>query len=158
MSLTIRPAGAGDGRIVHDMVRELVLHHGYADSFAARPEDYEKFLADPHAVNGALIALWDSEPAGCATWQRSYSTFQGRETLYMEDISVKPAFRNKGIGKALLKAVAQLAVARKAASVSWLMMGWNNEARRFYEAAGATVEDGNCYCKLSGEALERLAS
>ena len=69
-----------------------------------------------------------------------------------------PAFRSKGIGKALLRAVARLAVERKAAAVSWLMMGWNVEARRFYEAAGATVEDGNCFCKLSGEALERLAS
>ncbi len=158
MSITIRAARAGDGAIVYSMVRELVIHHGYEEGFAARPEDYEKFLADPHAINGALIALWNGEPAGCATWQRSYSTFQGRETLYMEDISVMPAFRNKGIGKALLKAVARLAVERKAAAVSWLMMGWNDEARRFYEAAGATVEDGNCFCKLSGDALERLAS
>jgi GNAT superfamily N-acetyltransferase len=156
MSISIRPATSGDGEIVHAMVRELALHHGY--DLAAVPEDYEKFLSDPHAINGALIAMWNGEPAGCATWQRSYSTFQGRETLYMEDISVLPAFRGKGIGKALLKAVAQLAVARKAAGVSWLMMGWNTEARRFYEAAGAYIQDDNCFCKLSGEALEKLAS
>ena len=158
MSITIRAAGVGDGAIVHAMVRELVIHHGYEDSFAATPEDFETFLADPHAINGALIAEWNGQPAGCATWQRSYSTFQGRETLYMEDISVMPEFRNKGIGKALLKAVARLAVARKAAAVSWLMMGWNTDARRFYEAAGAAIYDDNCFCKLSGEALERFAS
>ncbi len=158
MSITIRAARAGDGAIVHAMVRELVIHHGYEQGFAARPEDYEKFLADPHAVNGALIALWHGEPAGCATWQRSYSTFHGRETLYMEDISVLADFRRKGIGQALLKAIARLAVARKVAAVSWLMMGWNTDARRFYEAAGAYVEADNCYCKLTGDALERLAS
>ena len=158
MTISIRPAVAGDGPIVHAMVRELVIHHGYEDGFAARPEDYERFLADPHAVNGALIALWNGEPAGCATWQRSYSTFQGRETLYMEDLSVLPAFRGRGIGKALLQAVARLAVVRKAAAVSWLMMGWNTEARRLYENLGATIYDDNCFCKLSGDALERLAA
>ena len=158
MSITIRSAVAGDGTILHGMIRELAVHHGYEAYFSARPEDYESFLADPQPGNGALIADWDGVPAGCATWQRSYSTFQGRETLYMEDISVLPPFRGRGIGQALLRAVARFAVARRAASVNWLMMGWNSEARRFYEAAGAAVEDGNCFCKLSGDALERLAS
>ena len=158
MSIAIRSADAGDGVILHAMICELAVHHGYGDHFTACPEDYELFLRDPDASNGALIAAWNGEPAGCATWQRSYSTFQGRETLYMEDISVLPAFRKKGIGQALLRAVAQLAVARKVTTVSWLMMGWNADARRFYEAAGASIEDGNCFCRLSGEALMRIAS
>ena len=158
MSISIRPAVAGDGPIVHTMVRELAVHHGYEKNFVATVADYEKFLADPHAPNGALIAYLGGEAAGCATWQRSYQTFLGRETMYLEDISVLPAFRRKGIATALMKAVARLAVARNAAAVSWLMMGWNSEARRLYEGLGATVEDGNCFCKLSGEALERLAS
>lgn len=158
MSISIRPAVAGDGPILIAMVRELAIHHGYEKNFVAKAEDYERFLSDPHALNGALIAEWNGEPAGCATWQRAYQTFIGRETIYLEDISVLPAFRRRGIARALLKAVARLAVERKAAAVSWLMMGWNTEARRLYESAGATVEDGNCFCKLSGDALERLAS
>lgn len=158
MSISIRKAVPGDGAILNAMVRELAVHHGYEKYFVATPDDYEKFLADPHAINGALIAEWNGEPAGCATWQRSYQTFIGRETMYLEDISVLPAFRRKGIATALLKAVARLAVERRAAAVSWLMMGWNTEARRLYEAAGAMIEDGNCFCKLSGDALERLAS
>lgn len=158
MSISIRPAVAGDGPIVHAMVRELAVHHSSEKYFVATPADYEKFLADPHAPNGALIAEWNGAPAGCATWQRSYATFVGRETLYMEDISVLPAFRRRGIAMALMKAVARLAVERNAAAVSWLMMGWNTDARKLYEGVGATIEDGNCFCKLSGEALERLAS
>lgn len=158
MNISIRPAVAGDGQILNDMVRELAVHHGYEKNFVATPQDYEKFLADPNALNGALIAEWNGEPAGCATWQRAYQTFLGRETIYLEDISVMPAFRRRGIATALLRAVARLAVDRKAAAVSWLMMGWNTDARRIYEAAGATIEDGNCFCKLSGEALQRLAS
>ena len=158
MSITIRDARAGDGAILNAMVRELAVHHGYEAYFTAKPDDYERFLADPNAINGALIAEWNGEPAGCATWQRSYATFIGREVIYLEDISVLPPFRRKGIAAALLKAVANLAVQRKAGAVKWLMMGWNTDARRLYEAAGASIEEGNCFCQLSGEALEKLAS
>ena len=156
MSIAIRKADPGDGAILHAMLRELAEHHEIP--FTAEAGDYERFLADPHAVNGALIAFADGAPAGCATWQRSYSTFRGRETIYMEDISVLPPFRRLGIGKALLKAVARMAVARGAGAVTWLMMGWNEEARRFYGGHGAEIEDGVCYCRLEGAALERLGS
>ena len=158
MSTTLRPAKPGDGAILQTMVRELATHHGHGEEFRASPEDFERFLSDPQPVGGAIIALWEGEPAGCAIWHRSFSTFRGSETLYMEDISVLPAHRRKGIGRELLKAVARLALARKLPAVTWLMMGWNAEARRFYEEAGAEIEDGNCFCKLSGEALERLGS
>ena len=97
-------------------------------------------------------------PAGCAIWQRSYSTFRGRETIYLEDLSVLPQFRRRGIGQALLKAVAQLAWHAGLAAITWLMMAWNEDARRFYEAAGAEIEDGICFCRLHGAALERLGS
>ena len=156
MSITIRQAGPGDGAVLHAMLRELAEHHDAP--FTAAAQDYERVLADPGAVNGAMIAFADGAPAGCATWQRSYSTFRGRETIYMEDIAVLPQFRRRGIGKALFQAVARMAVARKAEAVTWLMMGWNEDARRFYARHGAEIEDGVCFCKLSGPALERLAS
>ena len=158
MSITIRHARSGDGTVLHAMVRELAHNHGHEQDFTASPEDYERFLADPQAVNGALIALWQGEPAGCAIWQRSYSTFRGRETLYLEDLSVLPQFRRRGLGLELLKAVARLAMSRNLGAVSWLMMSWNGDARRLYAAAGAEIEDGNCLCRLSGAALERLGS
>jgi GNAT superfamily N-acetyltransferase len=158
VSITVRPAAAGDGSILHAMVRELAESHGHAGDFTAQPEDYERFLADPHAINGALIAFWEGEPAGCAIWQRSYSTFRGRETLYLEDLSVLSSFRRRGIGRELLKAVARLALSRDLPAVTWLMMSWNAGARRLYAAAGAGIEEGNCLCRLSGDALERLGS
>lgn len=158
MSILIREARAGDGAVLHEMVRELALNHGHEQDFTAKPEDYERFLSDANAINGAFIGFWKGEPAGCAIWQRSYSTFRGRETLYLEDLSVLPQFRGNGIGTALLKTIARFAVSRKLPAVSWLMMSWNENARRVYAAAGAEIEDGNCMCRLSGEALERLAS
>jgi GNAT superfamily N-acetyltransferase len=158
MSISVRPAAPGDGAILHAMVHELAVSHGHAPDFTARPEDYERFLADPHAINGALIGFWQGEAGGCAIWQRSYSTYRGRETLYLEDLSVLPHFRRRGLGRELLRAVARLALSRNVPAVTWLLMSWNGEARRLYAAAGAEIEEGNCLCRLSGEALERLGS
>lgn len=158
MSISVRAAAAGDGHLLHAMVRELALSHGHAADFTAAPEDYERFLADPQAINGAIIGFWQGEAAGCAIWQRSYSTFRGRETLYLEDLSVLPGFRRRGLGRELMRAVARLALSRDCAAVTWLMMSWNDEARRLYSAAGAHIEEGNCVCRLSGDALERLGS
>lgn len=156
MSLVIRDAVPGDGAILHGMARELAAHHGVA--FKAHPADFESFLSSPNPVGGALIAEWEGTPAGSAVWHRSFSTFKGRETVYLEDIYVMPAFRSRGIGRDLLKAVARLALARGATAVGWLMMDWNEAARTFYLAAGAEIEDQFCYCSLSGAALERLGS
>ena len=156
-ALSIRPARPGDGTALHAMVRALAESHGYLDYFMASPENYEAALARDDALIGALIAFVGDRPAGCAIWHRSFSTFRGCETLYLEDLSVLPDFRRKGIAKALLKALARLAVERGAPSVSWLMMGWNDAARRLYAEAGAEIEDGNSFCRIHGEALERLA-
>jgi len=157
MSLEIRPARAGDGAALHAMIRELAVNHGHEKDFKAKPEDFDRFLTDPHAINGAFLAVWKGEPAGCAIWQRSYSTFRGHETLYLEDLSVLPKFRRCGIASALLKAIARHAVSRQLPAVTWLMMAWNEGGRKLYAEAGAEIEDGNCLCRLHGEALERLA-
>jgi GNAT superfamily N-acetyltransferase len=158
MSISIRPARAEDGPVLHAMIRELAVHHGAAEYFTAEPEDFARMLTDPRDIAGALIAYIDGKPAGCATWQRMFSTFRGRETVYLEDLSVLPEFRRKGVGQALLKAMARLALARGTTRLHWLMMAWNDDGRRFYTAAGAEIEDGNCYCTLEGEALERLGT
>ena len=158
MTLDIREAGAGDGAALHAMVRELALNHGHEQDFTAVPQDYERVLAETNPILGGFIGFWNAEPAGCAIWERSYSTFRGRETLYLQDLSVLPQFRGRGIGSALLRSVARLAVTRKLDGVTWLMMSWNENARRIYTAVGAEIEDGNCLCRLSGAALERLAA
>jgi diamine N-acetyltransferase len=158
MSIEVRAAQPGDASAIHHMVRELASHHGYLQFFKAEPQDFERLLSDPREISGAVIALWSGEPAGAAIWHRAFSTFAGRETVYLEDLLVLPPFRGRGIGEALLKAVARVTLARKAAMLHWLMMDWNEDARRLYTRAGAKIENGNCHCSLSGDALERLAS
>ena len=69
-----------------------------------------------------------------------------------------PEYRRRGVARELLRAVARLALSRGVPAVTWLMMQWNDGARRLYAEAGAQIEDGNCLCRLSGAALERLGS
>ncbi len=158
MMVAIRRAVPGDGAVLHAMVRELAISHGYETEFEATSADFDRMLSDPQRLAAALIADVSGKPAGCAIFHRSFSTFRGKETMYLEDVSVLPEFRRKGVASALIKAVAQEAVARGVPSISWLMMGWNDGARKLYEGLGAEVEDGNCFCRLHGEALERLAA
>ena len=157
MSSEVRAARPGDGAAIHAMVEALAISYGEAEHFTARPTDYEAALFAPQSIIGALIATVAGDPAGCAIWHRSFSTFRGRETIYLEDLCVLPAFRRRGIARALLRAVARLATARGVPAVTWMMMPWNDAARKLYAEAGAEIKEGICYCRLHGEALERLA-
>lgn len=157
MKISVREARAGDGAALHAMVEALAHSHGEIEHFKATSVDYEVALFRDNAIIGALIASADEVPAGCAIWHRSFSTFRGHETLYLEDLAVLPDFRRQGIARELLKAVARLANSRGMPSVSWMMMNWNEGARNLYASAGAEIVDGMCYCRLHGAALERLA-
>jgi GNAT superfamily N-acetyltransferase len=156
MSMVVRQAQPGDGSALRAMVEALAISHGHEKDFVATAADFEGGLFGQSALIGALIAEVDGSPAGCAIWHRSFSTFRGRETMYLEDLSVLPQFRRRGVATALLKALARLAVKGNVPSVTWLMMAWNDAGRALYEAAGAEVEDGNCLCRLHGDALRSL--
>ncbi len=155
--IAVRPAQPGDGASLHGMVRELAVHHGEIAHFHSTPEDFEAALFNARSFVSALIATVDGTPAGCAVLHRSFSTFRGREVMYMEDLSVLPQFRRQGVAKALLREVARLAVDRGYPAIAWMMVNWNSDGRALYEGIGAEFEDGVNYCRLSGEALERLA-
>ena len=157
MSIVVWAAEPGDGQAIHAMVEALAISHDEVEHFIAKPSDYEAALFMPGAIIGGFLATLDDQPAGCAIWHRSFSTFRGRETIYLEDLSVLPAFRRRGIARVMLRAVAQLAVARGLPAVIWEMMDWNEGARNLYESVGAEIEHGFRKCRLHGEALQRLA-
>lgn len=157
MSLEVRVVRPGDGAALHAMVLALARSHDHESAVVAVPEDLETALFGGNPIVGAVLALVGGVPAGCAFWHRSFATFRGQEVMYLEDLSVLPEFRRRGVGRALLQAVAKLAVQKGYPSVSWMMMSWNHGARALYRAAGAEIDDGTCRCRLHGEALDRLA-
>ena len=157
MTIDIRPIRPGEGAVLLTMVRALAESHGFLDKYTVTAKDLEQALFAPHPIVGCLLAFCDGAPAGCAFWHRSFTTSRGREIMYLEDLSVLPDYRRKGIARELLKGLAAEATKRGFSSIHWLMMGWNEGARALYAEAGAECDEGMCYYRLADEALTRLA-
>ena len=157
--IEVRAIRPGEGHLIIAPTQEIAkTHWGGADAVKAKAEDFEAALFCHSPIVGAQLAFVNGVFAGSAFWHRSFSTNYGKEIMYLEDIAVLPDFRRMGVGEALMKAVARVAVERGYPKVFWLMMHWNEGARKLYEGVGAFVEDGNCYCMLEGKALKDLAS
>ena len=157
MTVEVRPIRPGEGAALLTMVRALAESHGFLDKQTATAEDLERALFAPEPIVGCLLAFHDGRPAGCAFWHRSFATSRGREVMYLEDLSVLPEFRRRGIARALLKQLAGEAHARGFPSIYWIMMGWNNGARALYAEVGAEYDEGLCYYRLSDDRLVELA-
>jgi GNAT superfamily N-acetyltransferase len=104
-----------------------------------------------------MVAEQDGKPAGFALYFFNYSTWLGRPGIYLEDLFVLPAFRSMGIGKALLKQVAAVAVEKNCQRLQWEVLDWNKLAIDFYRAMGAEFLDEWRNVRVSGEAIQRLA-
>jgi ribosomal protein S18 acetylase RimI-like enzyme len=154
----IRPIKPGEGNALFSMVLALAESHNLVSHLEATPAMYEKALFAEQPIVGAFLAEIDGELAGCAVWHRSYSTFRGVEVMYLEDLSVLPKFRRRGIARALLKYVAVTAIEKNYPSIYWLVMEWNKEASALYESIGAEIEVGTSFCRIHGPALKALAS
>ena len=111
MTLTIRNAEERDAALIFSLIRELAAYERLAHEVDATEADIAKALFAPQPRVFADIAEWDGEPAGLALWFYNFSTFRGRHGIYLEDLFVRPDFRSKGIGRALLRHLARRCVA-----------------------------------------------
>ena len=105
-----------------------------------------------------VIARVGAQAVGFAVWFHNYSTFLGQHGLYLEDLFVVPEWRGRGVGRALLTYLARVAVDRGCGRMEWSVLDWNEPARGFYERLGAAPMDEWTVYRLTGEALQRLAS
>ena len=155
--LNIRKATPQDIPLILDLIRELAEYERLADQAKATAEDLKRdgFSNDPRFY--VEIAEWSGEPAGFALWFFNYSTFQGKPGLYLEDLFVRPDFRRKGIGKALLIHLAQIALARGCGRYQWQVLDWNTPSIDFYKSLGAKPMKEWITMRVSGEALNNLA-
>jgi GNAT superfamily N-acetyltransferase len=154
--LHIRPATLHDAALLRVMICELANFERELDQVMIREEDLARdgFGANPRFR--ALIADWDTEPAGYALFFDYYSTWAGRG-LFLEDLFVRELFRKRGIGKALLSAVARVAVEEHCYGIHWEVLEWNQDAIEFYISLGATFRDQWRPVLLADDALRRLA-
>src|SRR5437588_5908675 len=136
-SLTIRPATSADVALIVSFIRELAEYERAPEAAVATPADLlrDGFGAEPKFR--VVIAEWNGQPAGFALFFYNYSTWQGRAGLFLEDLFVRPAFRGRGIGKALLVHLAQIAVKENCRRLEWQVLDWNTSAIDFYTSLGA---------------------
>jgi GNAT superfamily N-acetyltransferase len=156
--LSIRPGTPGDIPLILEFIRELAEYERAPEQAVARPEDLLRDGWGAAPKFRVVIAEWEGQPAGYALFFHNYSTWQGRPALYLEDLFVRPAFRGRGIGKALLVHLAKIAVKENCGRFQWSVLDWNQPSIDFYEALGARKKSEWVIMQVDGEALERLAA
>ena len=154
----IRPALPADLPDVLRLVRGLAEYEKLAHEFTADETDFSCLLFDPDHVADAILAEVPGQPpVGIALFHRTVNTFKGRIGLFLEDLFVEPAYRGKGIGLALLRSLARLALDNDYTVIEWRVLDWNEPSIRFYEALGATKMTEWHVRRLRGPALIALA-
>ena len=157
MTVTIRPSNAGDVPLILRLVRELAAFEREPDKVIATEPMLFEALFGPHPAAEAVIAELDGAAVGMALFFHNFSTWTGWRGIYLEDLYVTPEARGAGVGKALLRHLAALAVERGCTRFEWSVLDWNEKAISFYKAMGATpMEEWTVY-RVTGDALANLA-
>lgn len=154
----IRAAAPADVPVLLELIRGLADYERAADSVVATEGDLSRSLFGPEACASAVLATLDEEPVGFALWFVNFSTWLARPGLYLEDLFVRPDARGRGVGRALLRALAQLATQRDYGRMDWAVLNWNTPAIGFYRRLGAQeLTDWRSY-RLTGPALAAVAA
>jgi GNAT superfamily N-acetyltransferase len=156
--IEIASAEAPDVPLILSFIKELAEYEKLAGEVVADEPALRLALFGPHPAACAVIARSGGEAAGFALYFDNFSTFIGKRGLYLEDLYVRPAFRGRAIGKALLAHLARIALERDCGRFEWAVLDWNRPARDFYEALGAQPNPTWIGYRITGEALERLAA
>ncbi|MGY6028938.1 N-acetyltransferase family protein [Phytobacter sp. AG2a] len=157
MSTTIRQARPTDANAIYDMIYELAVYEKAPEEVVTTADEIRATLFGEGSKTEALICEIDGKIAGYAVFFTSYSTWLGRNGIYMEDLYISPDFRCQGAGKALLKHIAQCAVQRKCGRLEWSVLDWNQPAIDFYLSIGALPQSEWVRYRLDGEALLKFA-
>lgn len=154
----LRPAVEDDIPLILSFIRDLAEYEQLAHEVFASEADLRRHLFGADRIAYAEIACVGSEAAGFALYFFSFSTFVGRPGLYLEDLYVRPAWRRRGIGRALLARLAAIAVERGCGRMEWSVLDWNEPALRVYRTIGARPMEGWTVQRLTGAALKALAA
>jgi GNAT superfamily N-acetyltransferase len=153
---TIRPAQQADAKAIFALIQELAAYEKLTHQVTGTPEALSKHLFGSSAYAEALVAEHQGQLIGFALFFKNYSTFLTKPGLYLEDLFVQNAYRGQGIGKALLKAVAQIAQARGYGRLEWSVLDWNETAITFYQKMGAEVLPDWRICRVTEASLQLM--
>ncbi|HET9913648.1 MAG TPA: GNAT family N-acetyltransferase [Anaerolineales bacterium] len=156
-NIHIEPASETDIPLIFTLIKEFAEYMHLSHEVAATEESLRETLFGSKRYAEVIIARLDSQTAGFAIFFHNFSTFLGKPGLYLEDLFVRPEFRGKGIGKALLIYLAKLAVERGCGRFEWSVLDWNKSAIEFYKRLGAVPLEEVRVFRLTGESLKKLA-
>jgi GNAT superfamily N-acetyltransferase len=156
MNYSIRPAVATDVKAIFNLITALAAYEKLSHLVTGNSQALADHLFGEKPYIEALVAEVENKIVGFALFFPNYSTFLTKPGIYLEDIFVLPDYRGRGIGKALLIAVAKIAAARDAGRLEWSVLDWNQPAIDFYEKMGAKILNEWQICRVTGSALTEL--
>lgn len=156
--LELRAATENDVPLLVQLIREIAEYEHLTHEVACDEKLLHEALFGKRRGAEALLASVGGETAGYAVFFHNFSTFAGRAGLYLEDLFIRPQYRRRGYGRAILGHLARLAVERGCARFEWAVLDWNRPAIDFYEQLGARVMPDWRVCRLEGDRLQALAA
>ena len=157
VNAAVRQAQESDVERIHQLIVDLATYERAPEQVRSTPDQLRDALFGPQPAAFALVAENAGDVVGFALYFRNFSTWEGVHGIYLEDLYVAPEHRGSGLGKALLVALADIAVQQGYARLEWAVLNWNQPSIEFYRALGAVpMEEWTVY-RLSGPALNRVA-
>ena len=153
---TFRYARREDCALILDFVKELAEYERMSEQVVADEAMLEEWIFDRNKAE-VIFVMEQGKELGFALFFHNFSTFLGRAGIYLEDLFVKPEYRGRGCGRALLKRLAAVAVERGCGRFEWSCLDWNTPSIEFYKAMGAVPMEGWTTFRVSGETLAELA-
>ncbi|HEV8583781.1 MAG TPA: GNAT family N-acetyltransferase [Methylomirabilota bacterium] len=155
--LSVRPGTARDARVIADLIRGLARYERLEHQCVIQPAHVRRHGFGRRPYFETLICRRGRRPVGLALYFFTFSTFLGQPTLYLEDLFVLPEERGRGAGRALLRALARIALRRGCGRMEWAVLDWNTPSIRFYKRLGAGLRKEWILTRLTGAPLRRLA-
>ena len=154
--ITIRYAQKSDIPQILFFIKELASYEKMLDDVVATEDLLREWIFEKKKAE-VILAEENGEPLGFALFFHNFSTFLGRAGIYLEDLFVRPGYRGKGIGKAILRRLAQITVERGCGRLEWACLDWNKPSIDFYLSLDATPMDQWTVYRLTGDTLRRMA-
>jgi len=156
-NLIIKKAEIGDIPIILEFINKLAKYEKLSHEVTANNNKLKESLFSGNTNVFSIIGYLDNKPVAFAIYFYNYSTFLGQKGLYLEDLFVLPKFRNNGVGKKMLKYLANIALENNCARFEWAVLDWNEPAIQFYKKLGAEFKNEWIHTRISGENLKQLA-
>ena len=154
-NIKFRAATRRDIPLILEFIKDLAAYEELLDEVVATEEILDEWIFGKDKAEVIFVMEEDVE-VGFALFFHNFSTFLGRAGIYLEDLYVKPEYRNKGYGKALLERLAQIAVERGCGRLEWWVLDWNTPSSEFYKSLGAEPMDDWTVFRITGDTLLKM--